>query len=178
MVQTRTQLRHYRYVRLPIGMLNDDRLNPVDVVAWCIMCDASRAGLSTISERRLGQRLRRSEDTARRIIRKLASAGWIEIIGHGNGRCRDYRLLSNGTNARRSGVKTPGVHARGLNTTPRIDAPDPSHLCPKNPGTGAAQPRSYSDNYQERQTLEKRDGEEISLEQARQNIAKLAVMAT
>jgi DNA-binding MarR family transcriptional regulator len=162
-------------------MLNDNRLNAVDVAAWGIMWDASRAWLSTISERRLGQRLRRSEDTARRIIRRLAAAGWIEIIDHGNGRCRDYRLLTPGTNARRSDVKTPGAPAGGAAATPSTDAPDPSNPCSKTPSTGAAQPRRYLDIYQGREQeheTEKQTEKEITPEQASQNIVRLRALAT
>jgi hypothetical protein len=159
-------------------MLDDDRLNPVDIKAWGIMWDASRAWLCTISERHLGHRLRRSPETARRIIRKLAAAGWIKIIDRGNGRCRDYRLLTPGTNARGSDAETPGIHARGLATTPRIDAPAPSHPRRKTPGTDAAQPRSYLDIYQQHETSEDQNEREITAKQARRNIARLKAMAT
>jgi DNA-binding MarR family transcriptional regulator len=171
----------YRYPPVPIEMFNDDRLDPVDVKAWGIMWDASRAWLSTISERRLGQRLRRSEDTVRRIIRRLAAAGWIEIVDHGNGRCRDYRLLTpatNATSASSSDVKTPGVHAGGSTATPSTDAPDRSHPSPKTPSVGAAQPRDYLDIHQEHEVLENRNEIEITAEQARQNIARLKALAT
>ena len=168
----------YHWAPVPVEMLNDDRLNPVDIAAWGIMWDASRAWLCTISERRLGQRLRRSPDTVRRVIRKLAATGWLEIIDYGNGRCRDYRLLTPGTNARGSNLKTPSIHAERSEATPSIDAPDPSHRCPKTPSSGAPQPRSYLDPYQEHETLENRNERQITLEEARQNIARLKALAT
>jgi hypothetical protein len=168
----------YHWAPVPVEMLNDNRLNPVDVAAWGIMWDASRAWLCTISERRLGQRLRRSPDTVRRIIRKLAATGWIKIIDRGNGRCRDYRLLTPCTNARGSDVETPGAHAAGSEATPSTDAPDPSHTCPKTPSTGAAQPRDHLYDYQGRETLKNQNEKQITPEQARQNIAKLKAMAT
>ena len=168
----------YRWAPVPVQMLNDDRLNPINIAAWGIMWDASRAGLSHISELQLGRRLRRSEDTARRIIRKLAATGWIEIIDNGNGNCRDYRLLTRRTNARGGDLNTPGANAGGSEVTPGTDAPDPSHLRPKTPSTGAAQPRSYLDIYQKHEASENQNEKEITPEQARQNIARLKAFAT
>lgn len=179
MVKRVTQPRlDYRYAPLPVQMLNDSRLDPADVVAWCIMWDASRAGISTISERRLGQRLRRSEDTARRVIRRLAATGWIEIITHGNGRCHDYRLLTPRTGARGSDVKTPGIHASGAEVTPSTDAPERLHVSSETTSTGAAQPKENLDIHQKHRASENQDEHEITAEQRRQNIAELSAIAT
>jgi hypothetical protein len=126
-----------RYIKISVAMLNDERLGALEKLAFAVMMDASRDGLSTISERRLGQRLDRSEDAARRVIRKLQATGWIETIDYGNGRCRKYRLLTPSNNARGYKPQTPSTDAGG---TPSKNAPDPLHSCGKTPSTGAAQP--------------------------------------
>lgn len=110
-----------RHVKLPIDVLNDKRLNGEDVRAFAVMWDCSRDGLCTISERRLGERLFKSEQAARRIIRRLQACGWIAPIDHGNGLCRDYQLL------------TPIIHNRGMG------APKQRHASPEPSGSRPSQ---------------------------------------
>lgn len=159
---------NYRHAPIPINMLNDARLEAIHVVAWGVMWDASREQLSTISERRLGMRLRRSEDAARRIIRKLAETGWIKIIDHGNGHCRQYELTTPSTDA----TGTPGMDATG---TPSTDAADPLHSRHQTPGTDAAQPRVSLDNYLGDR---KRKDDGVDAEERKQSVRRLSTICT
>jgi len=157
----------YRFSPVPVEMLNHERLAAIDVAAWIVMWDASREGLCTISELRLGQRLRRSEETARRIVKRLATTGWIEIIDPGNGLCRSYRLLTPSICARGARGTTPGINAGG---TLSIGAADPSHFYPRTPSTDAAHPRVPLDISLESEEL-KND------EERRHNIRRLRTIA-
>ena len=150
-----------RFIQLPILVLNDSRLSDTAVRAYGIMLDASREGRCVISERRLGQRLRRSEDTARRIIRKLVDAGWLETIDHGNGKCRAYWLLTPSTRARGSDAQTPGAHARGRDA-------NPLHPCHPTPSTGATHSIRNSINVR---TSAKKDGNDEGNETHRTLVA-------
>jgi hypothetical protein len=118
---------NYRFAPLPIALIDDSRIEAIDVLAYGVLLaiDVDGDGVACISEDRLGVRIRRSTDTARRAIRRLEAAGWIEIVDNGNGYCRQYRLT------------TPSTDATGA---PSTDAADPLHPCHPAPSTGATQP--------------------------------------
>lgn len=158
-------------------MLNDDRLLFVDIVTYGIMWDASRDFVSRISQDQLAKRLRKSEDTARRSIRRLAAADWIKIIDHGPRRCREYLLLTPSTRARISDAHNPRIGARDTDQIPCADAPESSHQFNKNPRIGAAQPKDYLNTYSTPQSYEDQ-GEQLTDSDRARNIERLKAMAT
>jgi hypothetical protein len=109
----------------------------VEVRAFAVMVDAASEGLCKISERRLGERIFRGEDTARRVIRRLEGAGWIETIEGTNGRCHVYRLLTPNTDAAGSNTETPCIDTGGSAMSSRIDALNPLHERRETSGTHA-----------------------------------------
>lgn len=147
----------YHFAALPIDVLNDQTLQAVDVRAFAVMLDASRGGICQISERRLGDRIFRSEDTARRVIRRLEKAGWIQTIDDTNGRCHVYRLLTPSTNAEGCHMETPCTDTGASATTSRTDALSPLHECGETPGTRAGLPRRSLYSYPRDDGQEKKD---------------------
>lgn len=113
----------YRFAALPIDLLNDGRLDALDKIAFAVLLDASREGFCEISELRLGERIQRSEATARRVLRRLEATGWIVTVKQVNGVCRVYRLL------------TPSTDVRG---TPSTDAAYPLQKRLGTPSTDGA----------------------------------------
>jgi hypothetical protein len=81
-----------RYVKLPVSVVNDERLSAEAVVAYAIMLDASRDGKCIIGFERLGKRLHRSRDTGRRIVRELIDAGYVRSLPIKNGQRPRYEL--------------------------------------------------------------------------------------
>lgn len=127
----------YRFVQVPVAVLNDERLQAIDVHAYGVMLDASRDGLATISEERLGKRLRKSEDTARRSIRRLVAAAWVEVVDNGNGFCREYKLVTPSNDA--TGLEaTPLATMQGV--TPSNGAAQPLAMVRRTPSNAATQP--------------------------------------
>lgn len=84
----------YAFAAMPTAILDDGRLDALDVRAYGILLsiDTDRNGIVKISESRLGDRLFRKIDAARRSLRRLESSGWIKAIDHGDGVCREYKL--------------------------------------------------------------------------------------
>jgi hypothetical protein len=113
-----------RFVKLPVALLNDGRLDATEVATYAVMRDASREDICRISLPQIGKRTRRKERAAQRSVRRLQAAGWIETIESAIGRCAVYRLLTPATEYGGSSTKTPATNGRGV--YPKLHAtPDP-----------------------------------------------------
>jgi hypothetical protein len=122
----------YRFLALPIDLLNDDRLEAIDIRTFGVMLDASRDAICKISEIRLGERIFRKVDAARRSLRRLEAAGWIATVQDVNGHCHVYRLLS------------PSADTGGPLMTPCADAARPLQESVKSPSVAASLSRRIS----------------------------------
>ncbi|HKU81651.1 MAG TPA: helix-turn-helix domain-containing protein, partial [Candidatus Tumulicola sp.] len=101
-----------RFVRLPIDVLNDQRLSDGAIRVYAVMLDASRANQTTISLHRIGERLGRKRDAARRCVRELVQAGHVAELPKRNGQCPKYQLLTRSENATGTGSEIPtGTHS-------------------------------------------------------------------
>lgn len=124
------------FVKLPTAVLNDPALSLECIAVYSVLVDAAdrenRQNVR-ISIRRLGERIRRSTDTARRLLHELIENGYVEVAKSPAGRCFTYRL-------------TPSIHASGLDRRPLAPGPStPSGRAGGTPSTAAPQRRRTLD---------------------------------
>lgn len=160
-----------RFAMIPFALVNDLRLSAEAIRAFAVLRDVEYDGVCKISLRRLGQRLGRTDQAARRVIRSLKETGWLEAIDETNGRSCIYRLQTpithnSGllttpiTGDSGSTTQTPITHDGGLIRTPISGDPGPLSSMTQTPITSDSHTIRSLDSLLKSDRLQKNDGED------------------
>src|SRR5579862_6105108 len=84
----------YRFAPLPVAAIDDAHISDGAFRMYALLMAVRHGDLATISEKRSGERLKRSKRTAHTWIHELIDAGYIEQVDTKNGRRCTYRIIA------------------------------------------------------------------------------------
>ena len=117
----------YQFAPAPKIAIEDGQLCDGAFRAFCVMLSIRSGDRCKISERRLGEKLGKSERTAHKYIHELIDAGYIEALDPRNGTCGKYAFpllkpasdFSSSTRLKDQGLQKPVLaSANGFSGTP------------------------------------------------------------